>query len=330
MKHLTRREAEVIRSLLAAQPGTEVERIRASGLARSTYQSVRRRALEFGWLVERFVPSPALLGAGSVEVSLERPFAEEWGSTALSRERNPSTVYLSLSAQSVLVVEFPQSYSAPMERPQEDRSWRVSIRPSGGGVPAFFDMEGAWSSGVLGKPPLRYPQGLPGGWDDLSHPLPDLGPFSNGVSRLLSSRPGGTPALTVVAADRAERDLVQQGLLVRRSFPVLERLPHVLGREIDYVVFVTGRCQGELSARSLLASLMDRARVFPFLFAYDEERVLFAGLAPIRTLPPRTPQSVTAVLTEHLSRIEIVREPLSTWKTRVPHRYGMLARLRPS
>src|SRR5271170_3729895 len=110
MKHLTRREAEVIRSLLAAQPGTEVERIRASGLARSTYQSVRRRALEFGWLVERFVPSPALLGAGSVEVSLERPFAEEWGSTALSRERNPSTVYLSLSAQSVLVVEFPQSY----------------------------------------------------------------------------------------------------------------------------------------------------------------------------------------------------------------------------
>ncbi len=76
VRTLTRAEALAIGMLLARPASTDRERILASGLPARTFEVARQRVIASGWLVDRFVPDPALAGRDLAVFALGRPFAE--------------------------------------------------------------------------------------------------------------------------------------------------------------------------------------------------------------------------------------------------------------
>lgn len=80
----------MIRELLADPPRSERYRRQEASVPRSTYQAIRHRAFANGWVRERYLPDPTLVGETQVrhECSLptteERARATEVGLTAAS------------------------------------------------------------------------------------------------------------------------------------------------------------------------------------------------------------------------------------------------------
>src|SRR5580658_8019558 len=80
MRSLTRNEATVVCSLLANEDATQSERIYRSRLPRRTYEVARRRLIESGAVVERYVPNPSSLGIVTVTLAVAHPYAERFPS----------------------------------------------------------------------------------------------------------------------------------------------------------------------------------------------------------------------------------------------------------
>jgi hypothetical protein len=110
----------------------------------------------------------------------------------------------------------------------------------------------------------------------------------------------------------------------RRILPNLNAMPPVRGAGIRRLVFVTGVPSHGANPRRLLEALAAEVQVFPVLFAYDSDRVLFATLAPApdRIVARRPP--VTDLLRNYLRSIEVVREDLELINPLVNHRYESL------
>jgi len=106
--------------------------------------------------------------------------------------------------------------------------------------------------------------------------------------------------------------------------PDFSELPPIPGKQVNQVVFVTGRLLDEGRAEVLRQELARESKSVPFIFASDGERVLFAGLAP-------APRSVTSdrtpmmeILGRHVQGIEVVREKTDSLVTVIDHRYDRL------
>src|SRR5580700_2463738 len=166
MRSLTRSEAAVLRAVLAEVPGGERRRMQLASVPRTTFQTIRRRALQAGWVRDRIVPFLSPAGIERVRIMLTQPFAEHHAAALMALRDDRSTIFLASSFETIVAVQFHAS-PAPRSRPPPEiderwirRSWTVQVTAAEGAVPAFYDFEGAWSLSVLGLPPISYPQPL--------------------------------------------------------------------------------------------------------------------------------------------------------------------------
>ena len=331
MRSLSRSELAVLGALLAQVPGGERGRIRCAGTPRTTYQSVRRRALAQRWVSERWVPGLLPSEFGQVRLRLLQPYAEHHAGIAREVEEDPSAVVAWELPGAVLSVHADRA-SGPPPRPLAPARLRaeatVTVTASSGGLPAFFDFEGAWAGSVLGRPPISYPQP----WefllaDSAERPALESGTARQAFHRALGERTeakepraGGGP-WAAIRQRRWERKLQLEGLLRRRCFLNPEALPPVSEMPGLDEVLVTGLHSDPVAVRSLLLQLYRHAGTAPFLFGWDAERVLFGALAsPARRRGPDRP--ILADLRSVLGKIEIVRAPVGALRQLIPWQFG--------
>ena len=344
MRGLTTAEARVIQTLIEGGASTEVELIERSGVPRSTFQYVRRRAYGRGWLYDRYLPSPQLTRASSVTVVLARPFAERRSRALRAWTSDPRVVVLWSSANVSLVVTVDTEAGRrtafppiPEAAGQGSRGVSLTAPAAGDMIPVFFDASGALSR-LFG---LRKPQTFPIGFarDGEEAPGRDEAPLSDRRSRYVreflaatEAEGGGLLRRSVPpipwTLPRSEAALVEKGLLRWRVFPRLDRIPPFQGRGAQDIVFVHGTMTDGCDGREFLRALAGECGVLPFL-------LMVGGSAPAKALvgflalggrgagPGRLAQrsSVQAFLQARLKRMTIVREPLGAMANLVNHRY---------
>jgi hypothetical protein len=106
--------------------------------------------------------------------------------------------------------------------------------------------------------------------------------------------------------------------------PDFSVIPTVRGRRIEQVVFVTGRVRAGVPTGALFQELAHGARAVPFVFAFDPNRVLFAGLAPAPVSVKSGRASFMDALGRHAESIEVVREQIDSLVPVIDHRYDRL------
>lgn len=334
MRSLTPAEARVIHTLLVDRHAGDAQGIRSAGVPRSTFQSIRRRAILSGWLKERYIPDPRTLGLSTVRFRLAVPFADHWRE-ALQLLRTPETVFLSASPGIMFSVEFGKTGrfgdSGSGSEALFRSSWHVESQVGGDEILAYFDFEGAWARWALGVEPTAYPRAFGGA---KGAEVPGTG---KGVQRQLNATRDlvarafevGSIAETrlMVSArwlPRRLRRLLETGVVVRRLIPDFAEMPSVRGERIEEVVFVTAR-RGDRSPAKLFEDLARESKSTPFLFAYDRERVLFASLAPARPTLRQDRVPIIDVLGKYVEGVEVLREKVGSILTVVDHRYDRAA-----
>lgn len=332
MRSLTEAEARVIRSLLANPSGPERQRIRDAEVPRTTYQTVRRRALIHGWLSERYVPDPLLFGSDRVRLILAQPYAERWNDSIRLFRSFDGLAVLWASAETLLGVLFESEASQLGSGSLTDstfrRSWTLNPSVREGQVVSYFDFEGAWSRWTLGKDPLAYPRGLPAGSSDsIARARADR----TSVWELVSYSMGSMTPLSTSSAfrspglSRGARRLLAARWFAHRIFPNLADIPPIRGYRPQHVVFVTAKPLPDKAPRDLFAELTQLGRSAPFLFVYEWDRVLFATLAPAPGEAIKGRPSMVELLQRFVSKVEVVREPLDSLIPLLNHRYDRLA-----
>ena len=344
MRALTEAEGRVIAVLLGARVTTERERLQRLDVPRSTYHAARRRAYSEGWLRDRYVPDPVRFGFPVVSIVLARPFADRVAALEERWSANPTNVVAWLGAQVALGVFFHRD-----EREAARFATELSESKTASAVttlaadatqselPVYFDYEGLWShlAGLSGT--LSYPSGLGGDAGEAEQ---------NGAS----TRPRSWAAIELVhrpfvaaAEGRAghlvgplglpfsQLKLLRNGSMSHRVFLDPSRVPPYQGRSADHVVLLGGDLRDGARPEQIFATLTKECRVFPFLYATHERRLLLGALgrgAPTGGAPPMPTESgrrpVLATLQEHLEGIEIVQEPAANFRTIVDHRYDRL------
>jgi hypothetical protein len=76
-RNLTENEAVVIKSLLAGSTESGEDRIRDSGLPRSTYRDAKRRIYASGILADRYVPSAVAVSSLRATFLVARPYSNK-------------------------------------------------------------------------------------------------------------------------------------------------------------------------------------------------------------------------------------------------------------
>jgi hypothetical protein len=335
MKSLSAAEARVIAALLAASPGDEATRARQSGVPRTTYQTIRRRALVEGWVQERYVPAPAAVGASRVVFRLAQPFAERRAEVVRRWREQPGVVVLWASPETLLSVSFeggaepgPDAGAGPTETPLPDawfrRSWTIAATPGPAELRVYFDFEGAWSRRIGLEAPVSYPQGLPGGHP--TGPKPPQAQLQSLLSFPFQAVPSAGIALRFSPShlSRGERQILSQGWAAHRVFPALAEIPSYLGARDERVVLVMASLNPGGSMSRLLSSLYLTRRIAPFLAVAADGRALIAMLAPAPGPRSETGPSVLGLFEQELRDIETLREPLDTFFPVVDHRYDRL------
>ena len=339
MRELTDAEARVLGILLGSRGEPERERLRDSGLARSTYHSIRQRAYRERWVVDRYIPHPGLLGAPWVQFALGNPFAERLPEVVARWGGEGGLSVLWQGGATVFAVLFHPSPGAAesavrrMGSPDLMASARfLSLPATADSVPIYFDFEGLW--GHLAHLPgsNHYPRSiLPPGEERRPRELSpsQIRSAAEILARPFRAESEGRPAHRVgpLGLPRSQRRLMAQGAVGLRTILGPGPLPPYQGRRADLLVFVRGEVKSEGSASALLPTLLDQCRVYPFLWAVGPTEVWMGALghsqgAPGPPEPARRP--VLATLGEELQGIEVTREPLSGLRRLVDHRYDRL------
>ena len=338
MRSLTESEARVIRALMVDPLAPERQLLKVAGVPRTTFQTIRFRAFASGWLEERFVPDPGLFGLEGVRLVLAQPYAERWTEAVQSMRSLDSLVVLWSSPETLFGVLFEgetsQGWSGVVSKGVFRSSWSVLSPSQSGGVIAYFDFEGAWSKWTLGMDPLAYPRGLPN--PKSASPLRSK-PERNSVRELLARERVGGPVLSRPSVFRTSglsrhgRKLLSSGWFLPLILPNLAEIPSIRGYGPSRVVFVTASLLPGKDPRQLFADLAQQAGMAPFVFAFDVERVIFAALSPTPSRVARAPGSVLQLLERHVTKVEVIREPVDSLFPMVDHRYDRLAaQLAPS
>lgn len=324
MRYLTPAEAVVIRSILANEPGREVDRIRSSGIPRRTYQEIRRRAFREEWLSDTFVPSGPAYGRPFVTFALVRPYLDHIEQDRQRWANDASVVLLWSSPEILFAVSFSPEPLQLEGRYREQLLLTVDARRPH--VPAYFDFEGLWAglAGLDGL--LEYPQPLPGTG------APPGGRLA-APEAYAGVRPRRTPAGVVLtrpgsgdtrhgpsALPRHLRRSARLGYLRYRVFPRLDRIPPFPDASVDGFAFVFGSLAMDCHPEELFQALIWNARVFPFLFVTDGRTVLIG--AATSSAPRTGGGSSLAEIGRYLNRIRVVRLPLRSISTTIDHEYG--------
>lgn len=323
----------MVRELLIDRLASDRVKSAAAGVPRSTFQLVRSHAFSQGWLLRRYVPSPSAVGVIGIRVEVVQPFAE-WRNELFSRMvSRPDVVVLWDSPSSLLSVSFDR-VAEPDDSPESGRAewsrrWSISAKPASNEVPVYFDYEGAWSRVALDEPPRAYPRGLPPPGGPLGRRMRiRMADVAELVRRPLSdvdSKMGSRWGLTRGLPRHLQR-VIDQGLVIPRTFPNFARMPMPPGRSLVGLVLASGLWETREGRDRLLTSLMVRSQATPFLCALDQSRLILGLLAPA---PPNLAghrEPIARVLSEELRQVEVIREPIQSIVTPIDHRYDRLFR----
>jgi hypothetical protein len=322
----------VIRSLLASEPGREVDRIRASEVPRRTYQEIRRRAFAEGWLQDALVPDAPYFGRPFVTFSLVRPYMDHLADLRRDWAEDPSVAHLWSSPETLFRVSF--SARPPKAGGSFRQGFDLTVDARVPTVPVYFDFEGAWIRWTRQSTTGNYPQ-----------PLPGTGSRDRPSSSVVASERERSAAQWAVenrrrrpklplrvhgfgTLPRYARRAVESGRLEYRVFPVLARLPAFEDERIQRVALVHGQLKDGHRPEELFRALVGDLEVFPFLFVSDGRTVLMGALSADGVRDERRP--VLETLQRHLSEIELTLEDIRTLSSVVAHRYeGVLSTPNP-
>ncbi len=341
MRSLTRAEAIVIQSLLASEEVTDREHIRRSGLPPRTFEVARKRVLDAGWVHQRYVPNPILLGRPLLSVVIAHPYAEHFRDVVRRWNQIDGNILLWRGGTSVLGV-FIRSplmpslkQSAELGKPEtfsRVRTFEIDARDSE--IPVYFDFEGSWSR-VVGEPgPVRYPHSLP----ERNDRTAQVREASPSELRLMESVARSTmePNIELDRTGMFRSDIgrgeilraLDNHLVTRRVFLGLESPPGYRNWELRQVAFLTGRLRQAADGQVMLQNLNSHVGLTPFLFVSDGVDVLCALLSPnpeSHEQPSRPKDaSVVGTLQKFLSEIHVTREPVDELAVLVDHRYDRL------
>ena len=336
MRSLTENEAIALRALLASQPIKERDRLRSTGLARRTFERIRKRAYGQGWVFDRFVPDPAWTGLGSVHLILARPYAESIEGTVFAWSQRPSNVLLWRWPGTLFGVFFLREPSSELVNagtalPQATVECSLTASPRDRQVPIYFDFEAEWSRVASLRGTLAYPRPVSSaaaGPAEFTTPLADR---SASLARLLGRplRQADQRAPIRVSPfflPRSEQRLIAEGVVTRRTFLDPQRVPGYGGRLLKGIAFLTASLAAPRTELRLFGCLV-RANLTPFLFASDGTRVLVAFLttASFDEAGSSAPKLANVPdLRSCLNEMRVVEESLTELTVVMNHRYDRL------
>ena len=331
MRSLSEREVNVVGVLLADSHRNDAEGERLARVPRTTFQSIRRRAILGGWLMERYVPHPSHIDHRQVVFRIVQPFAERWPE-AIRSFTALDTVLLWAFPDTLFSIEFASPSTATADGgdtlDHARQSWSMTVEAGPSTIFAYFDYEGIWARWAQGTNPIGYPrtfkQAQPvKGRDSTRDPREHL----NNIRALVlqPSTPGaahsGRLSLSQGRLPRKLRKLIESGEVFRRFIPDFNEMPPTDGNRLSQFVFVNGQLRDGRSASQLFEALTGKAKIAPFLFASDGSKVLLASLGPAPASLQAVRTSPLSVLTEHLEEIVIAREPIGSMLRVVDHEY---------
>jgi hypothetical protein len=317
MEELTAAEYAVVLAELSWPGAPDRVRVNASQLSSSTYHVARRRLLAEGWISTVAIPRPSALAIGSVEIAFVRPTLSEREKLLRACGADSDCVALFAGLHSVLGVFFRRDAAEDEGHVDAPRTFACRVSASSGGIPVFLDLSGAWARFGGRARPDRYPSGLV----LRGEPATDReqrairAAFGPGASKLAESSRSAPATVTAPS--------VSNGAWVD-----LPRVPPFEGRRLGEVIYVHGRLRPGSDALRLLSTLTADCSVFPFLFVWEGDRVLLAGLGQTSAAGPgRRPVSAATVpvqptLIRHLEPVEVMIEPVESHSVRIIHRYG--------
>ena len=341
MRSLLKAEALVGRSLLAHPDEPQSAQIRATRVPRRTFQSTRQRILGRGWVQQRLVPDPRELGRPIAVLGLVQPYVEAMPRVVDAWRRCPGMVCLWTSGETVFGLAFQPRPTSDREPPLplvDSRSCRASytltVDLRERAIPVFFDFEGAWSRLAGLSRSAQYPRALaaarrPGPTDGAEEDAAT----ARSISLTLAAAGGdggasfGESFLASALQRRRLRRCIANGWIARRAFLDATAVGDTIEGLAERVAFVHAQLRPGADGEAVLATLLNEARIAPFLYATDGRSILFAVLAaeaalPPTSNPPRT--SAFAVLQASTSEIVTIREPLRTLARVIDFRFDAL------
>ncbi|MDE1820811.1 MAG: hypothetical protein KGI98_08230 [Euryarchaeota archaeon] len=325
--------------MLAAGLEPEEERIRLTGLARSTFQEAKRRMYSRGWLRDRYLPALSLVGVPTVSFLLTRAFAERVQETVKRLQEDRETVHLWVAEETIFAVVFHRAVNsakalgrAVAEGALGSDSFLLSVDPSAPSVPVYFDFEGIVAQWTGSASPARYPRPLPhvAASRTIFAPLTGLDPL---LSRpfLASTQGRAEHLLGPAGLPRSQKRLLLSGKVEWRVMPSLSRLPPFHGVQLSHLVLARGRLRPGVRLLDLYRTLAQELQAHPFLLVSDTEHVLVGGVAVSRTegtaeeAPGEPTATLPDVLATQLEGIELTRLPLRALRSPLFHRYDRLS-----
>jgi hypothetical protein len=306
-------------------------------LPRRTFQTIRQRVYDRGWIVDRFIPSPSAFGTGHLVFGLSQPLSDRAAELVDRWRARPENVLLWASDESIFGVFLEPENNARslvggLAIDQSSRDYFVlRVAPTRGAVPVYFDYEAAWVRasglpGVVGYPRSIQRDSSTSGRKELRPPTPAQRRAVADLASATRARPGApNPGAfgSWLTQRTTEEKYIRRGWGTFRSFlNPIEVARSVTGFP-EWCAFVWGTLLPEARVQELFRALVEEAVVSPFVFAADEHRVLFATLSEgpgNRRKVERVP--VLAVVRRYLRDIAVVRSPLGSTRVIVDHGYG--------
>ena len=256
-----------------------------------------------------------------------QPFAEQWGHSVRAIRSLPNIGLLWAFQETLFAISFGHASGSPREVPRSTelfrQTWTVDSDVNREEILVYFDYEGLWSRWALDSNPITYPRGFPPLKRIHSYPKDGLIGARSFLYRPLEFERFGmhSAILSPDRLSRREKRLLEEGTFFQRTLPNLSEIPPVQGSRLRHLVFITGYIRPGQSPRDLYARLDRGARVSPYLYTFDSERVLLAALSPAPPHISRSREPVIDALRESLERIEVVREPIDSLLPVIDHRY---------
>ena len=314
-------------SVLSRRGGLEGPEVDSNGIPASTFYAVRRKIYSSGWLSDRFVPNPWAVGAAFVDFSLMTPGPMERARVEEEFAASPSTVVLWSGLDALFAVSFRTQGDAPTIGDGSS----LSIGPSSGSIPVYFDYSRPWSRFVGIERDTGYPRALgralpPGESTSLSKLYEALAVDSSDGGDSPRAHPWHSP----VAVSRTQQRLLERNSIESRTLLNVDRLPPFNGRVLGEIVLLSGERLEGVTPAQVLGTLHNECSVSPVLFADDGEKLLIVALGQLaagtlrRAKIPRATAHVAAALGAALSHLKMVVERTDSVRIVVDHRYDRL------
>ena len=327
MHELTTSEAAIILSVLARAGEDQSSDLAQLGIPDSTFYVTRRRIYEAGWITDRYIPHSWAAGFSAVDCVLAWPGPAERSQVERDWTASQNSVLVWSGLNVLLGVFFRRDGRAPEFG---DSVW-VSITPSSGSIPVYFDYSRPWSRFVRTEIETGYPRSL-------GEPVTHTGlARTSAFSGLLDHEPAGEDASrkghrwhSPGALPRNQRQILHSGLVQSRSLLNVDALPPYEGRTLGEIVVLSGKLRDRTSATDVLGALNNDCQVSPLLLVEDGKKLLLVALGQLgsneakRTKIPRAVRPVIAALSARLENIQMAIEPAESVRKLVDHRYDRI------